>query len=299
MELTALQGATWTMRTARIGFPILVEYARQRREITYGEWDSEIVRRGLGNHVHAAQYGYPAGRIGNACGEYSEEARVDVPLINLMVVNKGTRVPGSGSHLYIEQFCRQFLGRKVDPERLSVQEKRAIIERALEEIYDFQGWDHVLGAYGLLKTRNKRASPASKKKRRRPKPEGWHTGPESDEHKSLKRRIASEPGLVGLARGGDGAQEFRLWSGDEVDVYFDSVSVGVEVKTASAGFDELHRGIFQCVKYRAVLRAQQIHDRVIPTADCIFATGGRLPDELRDLAQLLGISFVDRLGDET
>ncbi|MBW7057924.1 hypothetical protein KY389_14805 [Paracoccus bogoriensis] len=299
MELTALQGDTWTKRMARIGFPILVEYARQRREITYGEWDDEIVRRGLGSHVHLAQYGYPAGSIGDACEEYSEEAGVDVPLINLMVVNKGTRVPGSGSQYYIEQFCRQFLGRKVAPERLSVQEKRAIIERALEEIYDFQGWDHVLGAYGLSKTRKKRTSPASKKKRRRPNPKGWHTGPESDEHKALKRRIASEPGLVGLARDGDGAQEFRLWSGDEVDVYFGSVSVGVEVKTASAGFDELHRGIFQCVKYRAVLRAQQIHDRVIPTADCIFATGGRLPDELRDLAQLLGIRFVDGLGEET
>jgi len=298
MELTALQGDTWTKHTARIGFPILVEYARQRREITYGEWDSEIVRRGLGRHVHPAQYGYPAGSIGDACGEYSEEASVDVPLINLLVVNKGTRVPGSGSHYYIKQFCRHFLARKVDPERLSVREKRAIIERALEEIYDFQGWDHVLGAYGLSETRKKRTSPAPQKKRRRPNPQGWHTGPESEAHKTLKRRIASEPSLVGLPCDGDGAQEFRLWSGDEVDVYFGSVAVGVEVKAASAGFDELHRGIFQCVKYRAVLRAQQIHDRIIPTAECVFAIGGRLPKELRDLAQLLGVQFVDCLDEK-
>ena len=130
---------------------------------------------------------------------------------------------------------------------------------------------------------------------RRPNPALWHTGPESEEHKILKRRIASEPSLVGLPRDGDGEQEFRLWSGDEVDVYFGSVAVGVEVKTASARFDELHRGIFQCVKYRAVLRAQQIHDRIIPTAECVFAIGGSLPEELRDLAQLLGVRFVDCL----
>lgn len=295
MELTMLQGDTWTKHTARIGFPILVEYARQRREITYGEWDSELVQRRLGKHVHPAQYGYPAGSIGDACEEYSEKLGLDVPMINLMIVNKRTRVPGSGSHYYIKQFCLHFLGREVDAELLSVQEKRAIIERALEEIYDFQGWDHVLGAYGLLETRKKRTSVAPQKKRRRPNPALWHTGPESEEHKILKRRIASEPSLVGLPRDGDGEQEFRLWSGDEVDVYFGSVAVGVEVKTASARFDELHRGIFQCVKYRAVLRAQQIHDRIIPTAECVFAIGGSLPEELRDLAQLLGVRFVDCL----
>ena len=49
MKLSVPEGDSWTKRTARrSGFPILVEYVRNRREITYGEWDDEIVSRGLG-----------------------------------------------------------------------------------------------------------------------------------------------------------------------------------------------------------------------------------------------------------
>ena len=95
MQLSILDGNSWTKRTARSGFPILVEYARNRREITYGEWDAEIVRRGLGSHVLVVQYGHPAGRIGDVCEAYAEETGVPVPAINLMVVNKTTRVPAA------------------------------------------------------------------------------------------------------------------------------------------------------------------------------------------------------------
>ena len=73
MSVSKLKGETWTKRTARSGFPILVEYVRNRWEITYGEWDAEIVRRGLGHHVMAAQYGYPAGAIGDACQQYADQ----------------------------------------------------------------------------------------------------------------------------------------------------------------------------------------------------------------------------------
>ena len=46
MQLSIREGDSWTKRTARSGFPILVEYARNRQEITYSEWAAKIVRRG-------------------------------------------------------------------------------------------------------------------------------------------------------------------------------------------------------------------------------------------------------------
>ena len=70
-----------------------------------------------------------------------------------MVVNKKERIPGKGSYYYIKHFCRHFLERKFDPEQLDVQQKRAIIEQALKEIYDFKYWDNVLGDYGLSQAR--------------------------------------------------------------------------------------------------------------------------------------------------
>ena len=71
--------------------------------------------------------------------------------------------------------------------------------------------------------------------------------------------------------------------------------MAVEVKTADAGFDELHRGIFQCVKYKAVLRAQQIHDRRIPIADCLLAVGGAFPKQLQELANLFSVQCYAQL----
>ena len=291
MRLSTLEGDSWTKRTARSGFPILVEYVRNRLEITYGEWDDEIVSRRLGSHVMAVQYGYPAGTIGDACEAYSERTGVPVPPINLMVVNASTRVPGSGANSYFRRFCANFLNRTVNPEELNLREQRALIERAQEEIFDFPSWNDVLEACGLAETETESPKP----KRRRPRRSGWSTGPESEAHKSLKRQVAENPALVGLKSDENGKEEVPLWSGDRVDVLFERAATGVEVKTAEAGFDEIHRGIFQCVKYKAVLRAQQIHDRRIPTADCVLALGGPLPEELQEIVTLLGVRCYARL----
>ena len=294
MNLTSLDGDTWTARTARFGLPILIEYARERRPITYGEWDAEIVRRGLGTHVLEVQYGHPAGTLGDACLEYAEEAEIAVPMINLMVINKGTRLPGKGANGYIREYCREFLDEEIDPERLSLRDKRAIIEQAQRAIFDFPHWADVLRAYGLPTTQA-RSSGATRPKRRRPNPNGWHTGPDSEAHKALKALIASTPSLVGLTDEHQGKLEQLLYSGDRVDVYFRTAALAVEVKATNASWDELHRGIFQCVKYQALLRAQQLNDRAIPNADCVLATGDPLPDDLRDIAARLSVRCVDQL----
>ena len=285
MQLTVLDGDSWTKRTARSGFPILVEYARNRREITYGEWDNEMVRRGLGSHVVAVQYGSVAGRIGDACEAYAAMTGVRVPPINLMVVNQETRIPGSGAHQYFRRFCSDFLAPDVNPDQLSMRDQRALIDQAQEKIFDFSSWGDVLAACGLADTK----PPPDGWKRHLARQFEWATGPESDEHKRLKRQVAEDPALVGLKTDENGVQEHLLWSGDRVDVYFKRAAVGVEVKTANASIDEIRRGIFQCVKYKAVLRAQQIHEGRIPTADCLLALGGTLPADLREIVTLFGV----------
>lgn len=295
MQLSILEGDSWTKRTARSGFPILVEYAGKRKKITYSEWNDEIVGRGLGSHVVAVQYGRPAGEIGDACEKYAQQTGERVPPINLMVVRKETQVPGTGAENYIRQFCADFLDRDVNPSRLSPREERAVIDRALEEIFDFPSWGRVLKACGLAETNARRSTKL--RRRRSPKPSRWKSGPESDEHRYLKRLIVDDPALVGLEKDENAAQEHTLWSGDRLDIYFEHADIGVEVKTAHAGFDEILRGIFQCVKYRAVLRHQQIYDRRIPTADCLLALGGTLPEELQEILDRFGLRYFAQLAE--
>ena len=292
----SLEGDGWSKRTARVGFPILVEYARNRQEITYGEWHSEIVQRRLGGPSLIVNYGRAAGTVGDACQEYAEQAGIKVPSINLMVVNKKTRLPGHGADFYIRRFCREFLDPPVSPDDLTVRDKRAIIERALEEIFDFPAWGEVLASFGLVEVEAEPARGRRREARRRPRSKGWRTGPESDAHRLLKERIAAAPTLVGLRTSETGAQEYSLWSGDRVDVYFKKAAFGVEVKAGRCSYDELHRGVFQCVKYRAVLRAQQAHDSEIPNADCVLAIGGDVPEDLHEVARLLRVQIISGLG---
>lgn len=297
MDFDALDGVNWSAQAARAGFPILVHYVRSgRRGITYGEWDAEIVARKLGKHVFLPQYGRPAGLIGDACAQYARHHGIAVPPINLMVINKRNGLPGHGANQYIQQFCRNTLGKRIDADRLSGVKKRAIIDQAQDEILGFRGWEEVLRSYALAEHPAPGSLPTNiGGKRRHPDPDGWHRGPESAQHKALKQRVIDDPSIVGLKKHAKGKSECRLWSGDRLDVYFTDADVAVEVKTSEAGFDELHRGIFQCVKYRAILRAQKIYNRRIPQGDCVLAIGGTLPAGLRETAALFGIAVFENL----
>ena len=246
-----LEGETWTKRVARIGLPILVSYARERRKITYGEW-AKAIKKTLKGPVNPRNLDKVAGLIGNACKAYADRIQTRTPEINLMVVNKRTSLPGKGANLYIKRFCKESLKRRVDPKTLSTREKQAIIGKAIEEIFAFPDWEDVLEAYGLAVPETGRPNTKKKRKRVRPNKKDWHTGPESDAHKDLKQRIASDPRMVGVKTKETGQEEKWLWSGDKVDVYFKGAAVAVEVKAGNAAPGELHRGVFQCIKYMAV-----------------------------------------------
>jgi len=98
--------------------------------------------------------------------------------------------------------------------------------------------------------------------------------------------------MVGVETAENGKEEYLLWSGDKVDVYFEKATVAVEVKTADARSEEIQRGIFQCIKYRVVLKAEQVYGREKPTADCLLALDGAFSEELQDIANLLSVRVV-------
>ena len=80
-------------------------------------------------------------------------------------------------------------------------------------------------------------------------------GGESVEHQKMKEDIRLKPGLFNLDV--KGRKEKKLPSGDKVDVVFetDDEYVIVEVKSEISRRSDLIRGLYQCVKYRAVVNA--------------------------------------------
>jgi hypothetical protein len=115
--------------------------------------------------------------------------------------------------------------------------------------------------------------------------------PESEEHKALKSYVRNHPEALKLGfSAGQAECEVELLSGDRIDVHLlnQNRNYAVEVKSIKSGWNDLQRGIFQCVKYRAVLKAQSEFG---PDADinAILVTERNLPSDLAKLARSLRI----------
>nr|WP_314622612.1 hypothetical protein [uncultured Noviherbaspirillum sp.] len=131
---------------------------------------------------------------------------------------------------------------------------------------------------------------------------GW-AGGESPQHRALKEYIAAHPELVGAPPNTKGLCEFALRSADAIDVLFRSREswVGVEVKasTSEGNVRDYERGLYQIVKYRALLEAQTRieHAAQPPQVNVILALELALPNELRPVATALGIPLLEYVGE--
>jgi hypothetical protein len=85
-----------------------------------------------------------------------------------------------------------------------------------------------------------------------------------------------------------------LSSGDRLDVLFVNAQMrlAVEVKTRGAPAAEIQRGIYQCVKYRATLRAMQLAAAQAPNANAVLVIDGNPPAIVSDLAARLSVDMT-------
>lgn len=287
----ALQGDSWTKYTARTIFPLLIWLAKNGRTISYGQLDREIVERGWGHHVMAVQYGHPAGTIGDALIETEEEWGDVIPPLNALVVNQSTQLPGGGVNWYLERYAEP--DEHVDD--MSLVEKRAIVEEIHADIFSYEYWDDLLEEYELEPFEDGLENKQDNDEICKPSRGGWSGEAESEEHKKLKEYIANNPHAVGLtAKSKKGIIEYLFPSSDKADVVFknDTKFLGVEVKSIISNDDDINRGIFQCVKYQSLLRAEQKALMIPPTARAILVVERKLPLGLQNLSDILGIKVV-------
>jgi len=73
------------------------------------------------------------------------------------------------------------------------------------------------------------------------------------------------------------------------------ISHAVEVKSALSSEADIVRGLFQCVKYRAVLEAQQASEGLPQSARAILVLQAKLPSKLQALKNVLGVELVDEI----
>ena len=231
---------------------------------------------------NARNLNYVLGSIGQAVQGLSRSWGTPVPPIQCLVVNRATGLPGEG--------IGWFLSDKSAFAGLPRSEQRAIVKFELGRVFTYPHWRKVLSALSL--------SPALPPLGKTPQPV-YGIGGESPEHKALKQLVASNPQLVGLPVGAPpGSLEELLLSGDCLDVSFrhGDTWLAVEVKSEISALADVLRGLFQCVKYHAVMsaqsraRAQDLEVRVV------LALGSSLPAELVALRNMLAIEVFERVG---
>ena len=264
---------------ARAALPMLVRQAKARQKISYGDLASELLM------PNARNLNDVLGAIGKAMLELGGRWGTKVPPLQALAVNKKTNLPGEGVSWYAPD-AAQF-------KTASLQERRCISEAMLKEVSVFRRWDDVLYALGLepLCPPCDVLPPVEEVVRRGGFAEG-------EVHRKLKQVIAAHPEWLGLpAALAPGELEVPLYSGDRVDVVFASKSrrIAVEVKAQDAPVSDLVRGMFQCVKYAAVLDAEARTRQVNLDCRAILALGGILPTDLSSLRATLGIDVRDGL----
>ena len=174
---------------------------------------------------------------------------------------------------------------------LAPRQKEIAINAVLAKIFVYQKWKEVLSHFGLKPVESKFDSAIDKAR-------DFSGGGESDLHKALKLRVAENPQLAGMsAKFGIGEQEFCLPSGDSVDVVFSEEKkwLAVEVKSEISSVEDIARGLFQCVKYRAVILAWRGSLSETIELSTILALGGKMPAVMEPLRVSLGVTVVDCL----
>lgn len=205
---------------------------------------------------------------------------IKIPPIQCLVVNQVDELPGEGVDSFIE---KEVIRGMTKPQR------RAMIGRLLQEVFTFARWDEVLAAFGM------KPAPLDYSKLLRNVAGNGRGGGESEHHIRLKQFVASRPDLLGLPKSvAKGVNEYRLPSGDELDVLFREGDewIAVEVKSHISSDEDLVRGFFQCIKYQAVLEAFLFSTSRPPEVRTVLVITRKLPGSLLSLKNFLGIEVI-------
>lgn len=261
---------------AKAALPLLVRQALAEKSISYSVLAEEL---GMPN---PRNLNYVLGCIGQTIELLAKRNGSKIPPLQCIVINKNTGLPGDGIGWFLEK--------NRDYSKLPLAERRRIVARAHVEIFEFADWTALL--------QQLRIAPAPTiDKRMLDSAAAMRGGGESEDHRRLKKWIAKNPGSIGLSSAYEARNEYRLPSGDSLDVSFRNTRqwIGVEVKSMRSSEADLTRGVFQCVKYKSIMRAILTIEGSHRNCDCILAIEGKLPAAIRSLSNLLGVDVIENV----
>ncbi|WP_369975466.1 hypothetical protein [Xanthomonas bundabergensis] len=287
-----LANTPWRIQVVADILPILIRRAKEGRPIFYGEL-AEQLESEFGHEPKARKtvYGPAIGAVGQAIellGQQPEWRGERIPPINTIVVSKDTGYPSTGA----DEIAYYFFG---DNGAGMAADRLSYLDAAMNAVYHYGKWDQIAAALGVARLEPAAGEVQADQGEVLPLPRVQAGGgPESAEHQALKHWVREHPEeLLDFGTFEPGKNEAVLSSGDQLDVLFDNTRqrLAVEVKTSKCSEDELMRGVYQCVKYRAILRAEQLAKRQIPNGEAVLVCPRAPSKKTKALIKRLNVNF--------
>lgn len=274
METNIIDSVIHTTRSQELVrqiIPILVEWAKHgKTDKTYGDL------------IHALGYsrysgiGEQLGNVEKVLVKLREVTGEDIPTLNALVQKNG--IPSAGF-----KFVRSFYN------SLTLQEKKSLVAGLNARAVNYTKWNWVLDQLGLQPTKIFTEKELEQL--------GTHYGGgEGEEHKALKKYICQHPECLNYKDVVFAETEHPLPSGDSLDVYFelsDGKHVAIEVKPSIAPDQDICRGVFQCVKYNAVMDALRKIECKGYEIEVLLVAAGKFSSQNKVLAEELDVKYVE------
>lgn len=283
-QAAPIHGEKLYQERARRAFPILVRQAEAKMTIYYSDLAEEL---GMAN---PRNLNYVLGSIGQTLQQMSDDLGAEIPPIQCIVINRSNGMPGEGIGWFLNK--ESYSG--VVPEdfsKLPKPRQKEVIQAELQKIYLYDNWRDVLKSLLLEPVSGDFADVLAATRA--------FGGGEGDAHRKLKEYVAQNPACIGLAPSSPkGHMEYALVSGDALDVSFclPGKWVAAEVKSRVSSKQDIVRGLFQCVKYRAVMAATQLVTKSEATVEAVLVLECELPASLVSLRNMLGVTVYQNTG---
>lgn len=269
----------------------LIAAAKDRHTLTYTEAKRRLEENYGFSTIFPVMLGIPAGQAMDVILSKVPAA----PLLNVLLVRQSDGMPGDGAGPYMADYFGYAWLRSEDARKKNSHRWRKYYERAARDVYNYQDWDLVYEKIYQRPFEPDKKSLAERSAQGGSEKDGLPRGRggEGENHKNLRLWVQKHPGrVVKNIRIIRSATEVDLLSGDRVDVvvYGSDVTYAVEVKSRDSNDADFMRGIYQCVKYKAVLSAMDA--RVDPAVISILVTERPLPSDLAELSKRLKVKHT-------
>jgi len=253
--------------------PKLVRQAKAEETIFYSDLAHEL---GMPNPRNLNKV---LGAVADVIRKLRKTWKKPVPWLNFVVVNRHTGMPGKGVAGIVSNPTAFRRGTRAY--------RRRVVRMILHEVFSYRDWDRLLAHLGL----KPEFLPPPPSPPPLPPDSLGHGAGEGEDHRRLKEFVARNPEIIGLKGFPKGKIEHIFPSGDVIDILFTTNKrwVGVEVKGIKSDELDIRRGLYQAVKYTALMEACLKAEQKKLRIEVILILGAPLPKRLRRQQDMLGI----------